>query len=120
MKRLGIFSVLFIFLSFSTKAQDTIYCPDSKYYWNNEDCNNIRGATILTYPSDLHWWLYHNFNPISDSVAISRNINRPVVLKRMILPNDSIKERTIYGVAGTATACGNPNGCYFYLYKKNV
>jgi hypothetical protein len=118
MKRLGIFSALFIFLALPVKAQDTIYCPDNRYYWNNENCNNIRGATITTQPHNIsHWWYVYRFSPI-DSVAISRNINKPVVLKRIIFPKDSLKERTVYGIAGTATACGNPNGCYFYLCKK--
>ena len=110
MKRLGIFSVLFIFLSLSVKAQDTIHCLDSKYFWNNETCNP-EYSLVQTLPR------WHSNNPPFqeiDSIGISRNIRKPVVLKQIIIP----KESAIYGIAGTPTACGNPNGCYYYLCKK--
>ena len=36
------------------------------------------------------------------------------MLKRIVFP----KESAVYGIAGTPTACGNPNGCYYYLCQK--
>ena len=108
MKRLGILSSLFIFLSLSVKAQDTIHCPDSKYYWNNEEC--VPEFTLISQFEPTPY----GFNALTDSAVISRNINKPVVLKRIVFP----KESAVYGIAGTPTACGNPNGCYYYLCRK--
>ena len=105
MKRLGIFSALFIFLALPVKAQDTIYCPSNKYYWNNETCNPLSAGI---YSDPLHL-------PYYDTV-IPRNLAKPIILKRIILPKEN--ESTVYGIAGTPTACGNPNGCYYYLCKK--
>lgn len=42
-KMKNIFVILFILsLSFPIKAQDTIHCYDSRYYWNNEYCGIIQ------------------------------------------------------------------------------
>ena len=120
-KTIVFFVVLFFFLSFSTKAQDTIYCPSNKYYWDNENCDII-DAMIHTAPTrTLSGYCFPTHG--IDSIAVSRNLYKPVVLKQIICPDidnngNSLKEFNVYGIAGTPTACGNPNGCYYYLCQK--
>lgn len=107
-KMKNIFVILFILsLSFPIKAQDTIHCYDSRYYWNNEYCGIIQ--SIDTNNPEVTVGLTMNSNCCSE-------YQKPIILKQIIAPENS-SELTIYGIAGTTVACDNPMGCYFYICK---
>ena len=115
--KIAIISILFIFaVSLQSKAQDTIHCFDERYYWTYP-CN------YSDYPDSI---FDHN-SGILNLERMYRYIEgpdgKPVLadtldktLTQQVFA-DTIR-RQIYGIAGTTIGCYNPNGCYFYLYKK--
>ena len=116
--RIAFASILFIFaISLQLRAQDTIYCPDNRYYWNDIPCDY--GRSITAYKDTYHSTLFL-LNPGSvlstDTTPVYGSGNLNQLLLRQVF-NDTIR-RQIYGIAGTTIGCYNPNGCYFYLYKK--
>ena len=100
--RVTIAVVLFATFGY-TNAQDTIHCPDAKYYWNNELCYEGEGS----------YFSYFHFRGVSPDRYPP---NRVLTLKQNVFPNDSTY--MVYGIAGATIGCYNPYGCYFYLYKK--
>ena len=113
--RIALASILFIFtISVQLNAQDTIYCFDERYHWTYP-CNysDYPDSIYDNYSSvlGLAWWgeMTSDLKPV---------LVAPVdkVLTRQIF-TDTVRKQ-IYGIAGTTIGCYNPNGCYFYLYKK--
>ena len=50
-------SILFIFaVSVQLNAQDTIHCPDNRYYWNDIPCDY--GRSITAYKDAYHSTLF--------------------------------------------------------------
>ena len=100
-----LFVSLFALWNTHLKAQDTIFCPNDKYYWNGEPCNG-------GYLSYTDWsGSSGNYYNLTD-----KELTRPAILKEIVFPKGS--ETYIYGIAGTTIGCNNPKGCYFYLCKK--
>ena len=99
--RIAIISILFIFaISLQTKAQDTIYCPDNRYYWNDIPCDY--GRSIFenkdAYLSSLHLkGIGSVHSGYTGPMYGTGNVNK-VLLQQVF--NDTIR-RQIYGIAGT-------------------
>ena len=100
-----LFVSLFALWNTQLKAQDTIFCPNDKYYWNGEPCN---GGYFSHTAWDGSAEYYYNLT--------DKELTRPAILKEIVFPKGS--ETYIYGIAGTTIGCNNPKGCYFYLCKK--
>ena len=116
--RKALASILFIFaISLQSKAQDTIYCPDNRYYWNDIPCDYGR-SIFENKDAYLSYVFMENIGSVHSGYTGpmygTGNVNK-VLLQQVF--NDTIR-RQIYGIAGTTIGCYNPNGCYFYLYKK--
>ena len=116
--RIAFASILFIFaISLQTKAQDTIYCPDNRYYWNNIPCDY--GRSIFENKD-----AYRSYVSLDNIGSVHSGYTGPIygtgdvnkVLLQQVF-NDTIR-RQIYGIAGTTIGCYNPNGCYFICTKK--
>ena len=100
-----LFVSLFALWNTHLNAQDTIFCPNDKYYWNGEPCN---GGYFSHTAWDGSAEYYYNLT--------DKELTRPAILKEIVFPKGS--ETYIYGIAGTTIGCNNPKGCYFYLCKK--
>lgn len=125
--KIALVSILSIFvLSVQSKAQDTIFCFDEKYHWtypcNYSDYSNYSDTTLII----NHQASCVNLCQIGHMSADFEEPGKPPkpipgyqvdkILTRQIFTDS--KRKQIYGIAGTTIECHNPNGCYFYLYKK--
>ena len=115
--RIAIISILFIFaISVQLRAQDTIYCFDERYHWT-EPCN------YSDYPDSIFEYTCSYIDFFSVGQIGTDLQGKPIcvyptnkVLTQQVF-TDTVRKQ-IYGIAGTTIGCYNPNGCYFYLYKK--
>ena len=112
-QRIAVSVVLFIIFGY-VNAQDTIRCSDSRYYWN-EPCDsygdnphNFTGIDL--YQPSLFTITDDGKPEVWPPTAVDKVLTQQVF-------TDTIR-REIFGIAGTPVECHNPNGCYFYLYKK--
>ncbi|MBO7200713.1 MAG: fibronectin type III domain-containing protein [Bacteroidales bacterium] len=112
--RIALASILFVFaISLQSKAQDTIHCFDERYHWTYP-CNYsdypdtvFDGPGVVSLTELGH--MTHDPKPVLVG-AVDKTLIQQVF-------TDTIRKQ-IYGIAGTTIGCYNPNGCYFYLYKK--
>ena len=93
-------------------AQDTIFYPDERYYWDYDSYN----------PDSLRYYQIEwqgscaSHDTIGFLELTEKELMRAAILKPIVFPHHT--EKYVYGIAGTAIACNNPHGCYFYLCKK--
>ena len=115
--KIAIISILFIFaISVQLRAQDTIYCFDERYHWTYPCNYSDYPDTVFDHNTGvlrLEWISKYVEGPDGKPVLLD-TIDKILTLQVF---TDTIR-RQIFGIAGTTLGCYNPNGCYFYLYKK--
>lgn len=115
--RIAIISILFIFaILLQSKAQDTIHCFDERYHWTYP-CNytDYPDSIFDNYAGvlSLHW--INNYVEDPDGKPVLFDTIDKILTQQVFTDKE---RRQIFGIAGTTIGCYNPNGCYFYLYKK--
>ena len=115
-QRIAVSVVLFIIFGY-VNAQDTIHCLDERYHWTYE-CNYSdypgfpNSRVDLAYIGFMNpYWEEFGKPPVP---VIGSQVDKFLVQQ---IFTDTMRKQ-IYGIAGTTIECHNPNGCYFYLYKK--
>ena len=107
-----------LFVAFNyVNAQDTIHCFDERYHWTYPCNYSDYPDTIFEFSSST----LDLFQAGTIGTYLTTGEHFPVsptnkVLTRQMF-TDTVR-RQIFGIAGTTIECHNPNGCYFYLYKK--
>ena len=115
--KIAIISILFIFaISLQTKAQDTIHCFDERYHWTYPCNYSDYPDSIFDHNSGiLNLERMYSYIEGPDGKPVLADTLDKTLTQQVFA--DTIR-RQIYGIAGTTIGCYNPNGCYFYLYKK--